>query len=116
MHADAVLDLIARELLAGYGVHAIALYGSRADGSAGPDSDYDIAAFGPVAEPLRIPRLEVGAYLDVFVYSQHEPVAHEAFGTALEPGASNGAIASLVELVVGSSDPGAGPKRWSGQQ
>lgn len=67
---DHFLDRIARELLAGDGVHTILLYGSRADGSARADSDYDIAAFGAVAQPRRIAKLEAAAYLDIFVYPE----------------------------------------------
>jgi hypothetical protein len=66
--ADPVLDRVARELLASDGIHTILLYGSRADGSARADSDYDIAAFGAVARPRRIARLDAGAHLDIFVY------------------------------------------------
>ncbi len=68
MHSESVVDRVTQELLAAHDVHTIFLYGSHADGSAGPDSDYDIAAFGPVAEPSRIARLDAGGYLDVFIY------------------------------------------------
>lgn len=67
---DPTLDRIVRELADDHAAHTILLYGSRADGSAGPDSDYDIAAFGPIAEPFRIARPASGGYLDVFVYPQ----------------------------------------------
>lgn len=68
MHADSVLDRVSQELVERFGVHTILLYGSRADGSAGPDSDYDIAAFGPIAASLRVARQDAGVYLDIFVY------------------------------------------------
>jgi predicted nucleotidyltransferase len=68
MQAESILDRVSSELRSAYGVHTILLHGSRADGSAGPDSDYDIAAFGPVARPIRIARLDTGLYLDIFVY------------------------------------------------
>jgi predicted nucleotidyltransferase len=68
MSRSATLDRILRELSASYGAHTVLLYGSRADGTAGVSSDYDIAAFGEVAAPIRIARSEAGEYLDVFVY------------------------------------------------
>lgn len=68
MSSDAILDAICDELVAAHGVHTILLYGSRADASANADSDYDIAAFGPVAKEFRVARVLHGAYLDVFVY------------------------------------------------
>jgi hypothetical protein len=40
------------------------------DGSSGADSDYDMAAFGPIGEPFRIARLDDGLYLDVWVYRE----------------------------------------------
>lgn len=70
MNAGSVIDRLTQELLAIHGVHTILLYGSHADGSAGPDSDYDIAAFGPVAQPSRIARLDAGGYLDIFIYPE----------------------------------------------
>jgi hypothetical protein len=71
MHADPVLARISEELT-GLGAHTILLYGSRADDSAGPASDYDIAAFAPIAESRRVARLESGAYLDVFIHPDAE--------------------------------------------
>jgi len=68
MQADPVLHRVSQELLGRFGVHTIFLYGSRADGSAGPDSDYDIAAFAPIADSLRVARQDAGVYLDVFIY------------------------------------------------
>jgi hypothetical protein len=68
MSCTATLDRIVQELSASYQAHTILLYGSRADGSAGASSDYDIAAFGAVTQPVRVARLEGGDYLDVFVY------------------------------------------------
>ncbi|SCK22119.1 nucleotidyltransferase domain-containing protein [Vogesella sp. LIG4] len=40
---ESVLQGISHELQQQYGASAVLLYGSHADGSAGPDSDYDIA-------------------------------------------------------------------------
>lgn len=67
---DPELAAICRELQARHRAHTILLYGSRADGSSGEDSDYDVAAFAPVASPLRIARREGRAYWDVWVYPQ----------------------------------------------
>lgn len=60
---QAVLD----ELVASWGAHTILLYGSRADGSAGPDSDWDIAAFADVPQVVRITRPIEAGFLDVFI-------------------------------------------------
>lgn len=70
MQPDPVLTEICQELTAAHAVHTILVYGSRADGSAGADSDYDVAGFGPIDKVLRIARLAGGAYLDVFVYPE----------------------------------------------
>jgi predicted nucleotidyltransferase len=69
---DPQLAAICHELVARHQAHTILLYGSRADGSAGEDSDYDVAAYAPVAEPLRIARKEGSVYWDVWVYPQAE--------------------------------------------
>ena len=70
MRPDPILDQVCKELVAAHAVHTILLYGSRADGSAGADSDYDVAAFGPIDKSFRVARLADGAYLDVFVYPE----------------------------------------------
>ena len=70
MRPDPLLDQVCKELVAAHAVHTIFLYGSRADGSAGTDSDYDVAAFGPIGKSFRVARLVDGAYLDVFVYPE----------------------------------------------
>jgi predicted nucleotidyltransferase len=70
MRADQILDHVYQDLVAAHAVHTILLYGSRADGSAGADSDYDVAAFGPIDSSFRVARLVDGAYLDVFVYPE----------------------------------------------
>jgi len=67
---ELVLERICKELVAAHKMHTILLYGSRADGSASEDSDYDVAAFGPIKEPFRIARLVNGAYLDVWAYPE----------------------------------------------
>ena len=70
MRSDPIIDQVRKELVAAHAVHTILLYGSRADGSAGADSDYDVAAFGPIAKSFRVSRVADGAYLDVFVYPE----------------------------------------------
>jgi hypothetical protein len=51
-------------------VHTILLYGSRGNNTHTTDSDYDIAAFGPVSEVQRLTESTGAAYLDVFVYPE----------------------------------------------
>ena len=63
-----LLDLLCTELVERDGAHTILLYGSRANGSEGPDSDYDIAAFAPRADEVRDTRVIGGEFLDVFLY------------------------------------------------
>lgn len=70
MELDPLLQRICDELSSAHRAHTILLYGSRADGSAGPDSDYDVAAFGPVEKQVRDARLVDGAFLDIFVYPE----------------------------------------------
>lgn len=70
--SDAILEKIVAELVAAHGAHTILLYGSRADGSAGPASDYDIAAFAAIDRTIRVTRQEGDAFLDVFVYPEQQ--------------------------------------------
>ena len=67
---EPLLRRVYNELISEHNAHTILLYGSRADGPFGDDSDYDIAAFGPIGEPFRIARLEDGLYLDIWVYPE----------------------------------------------
>lgn len=67
---DPVLAQITDYLVAKYGTHTILLYGSRADDSATPDSDYDVAAFAPVDKEIRNNQLIENAFWDVFVYPE----------------------------------------------
>ncbi|MDE1716125.1 nucleotidyltransferase domain-containing protein [Chromobacterium amazonense] len=62
------LNRILAELARDTRLHTVLLYGSRADGSANLGSDYDIAAFGEVAQLTRDTRRIDGEYLDLFVY------------------------------------------------
>jgi len=67
---EPLLRRVCNELISEHKAHTVLLYGSRADGSSGDDSDCDIAAFGPIGEPFRIARLEDGLYLDVWIYPE----------------------------------------------
>jgi hypothetical protein len=61
-------EALVAELVATHGVHTVILYGSRARGDAGPDSDIDLAAFrgqGPEERDVRAWR---GLSLDAFIY------------------------------------------------
>jgi len=69
---EPLIGRVCSELVARYGVHSVVLYGSRANGTATPDSDYDIAAFGPVERLVRDARQVDGSYLDVFIYPEAE--------------------------------------------
>jgi hypothetical protein len=60
---------LTEELRRVHGVHTVILYGSRARGTATPESDVDVAGFGDVAETTRDARLWNGLYLDGFVYT-----------------------------------------------
>ena len=70
LQTDPVLDRLVARLEGEEGCHTIILYGSRARGDAGPDSDYDLIGFrdreGP---PARETGVRDGALLDVFIYS-----------------------------------------------
>jgi predicted nucleotidyltransferase len=70
MTTDPLLAHICEELISRHHAHTILLYGSRANGTAGDDSDYDIAAFAPTDRMLRDARLFKGKYLDAFVYPE----------------------------------------------
>lgn len=67
---DPVLAAALTELSGPHGAHTILLYGSRANGTAGPDSDYDVVGFAPVDATRRIARDMNGRYLDLFVYPE----------------------------------------------
>ncbi|MGB8856746.1 MAG: nucleotidyltransferase domain-containing protein [Burkholderiales bacterium] len=72
MNSDLFLDHACKELVSAHAVHTILLYGSRANGSARPDSDYDIAAFAPVEKTIRDARVVEGMFLDTFIYPESE--------------------------------------------
>lgn len=77
MHEDPFLKRVSDELTSAHGAHTILLYGSRAHGTAGPHSDYDLAAFAPVAAKIRDARVIEGAFLDAFVYPESVLLAPE---------------------------------------
>jgi hypothetical protein len=65
-----LLTRIGDELVRVHQAHTILLYGSRANGTESPPSDYDIAAFAPLTRIHRDTRVIDGEYLDVFVYPE----------------------------------------------
>lgn len=67
---ETILDQIVRQLVESYAVHTLLLYGSHASGTAGPGSDYDIAAFVAIDKPCRVTDFSNGVYLDAFIYPE----------------------------------------------
>jgi RimJ/RimL family protein N-acetyltransferase len=65
---DAYIARLADDLMRRHGAHTVLLYGSHADGSATPTSDYDLAAFAPVPRKLWDARVVDGRYLDAFIH------------------------------------------------
>ena len=66
---DLVLHRLVARLESEEGCHTIILYGSRARGDAGPDSDYDIIGFRDREGPsVRETGVRDDALLDVFIY------------------------------------------------
>lgn len=70
MQADPLIARLRDELTQRHGAHTILLYGSHADGSASPASDYDLAGFADVPRTLRDARVVQGRYLDAFIYPE----------------------------------------------
>jgi predicted nucleotidyltransferase len=68
MPTSLLLERLCDELVQRHGVHTVILYGSRANGSALPGSDIDIAAFWPADQALRDTGQFHGEYLDLFIY------------------------------------------------
>lgn len=67
---DPLLQRLCDCLVSVHRAHTILLYGSRADGSAGPESDYDVAAFAPKERIVRDARVVEGKFVDAFVYPE----------------------------------------------
>ena len=72
MESDLFLERACKELVSVHAAHTILLYGSRANGTARPDSDYDIAAFAPVEKTIRDARIVEGVFLDTFIHPESE--------------------------------------------
>jgi hypothetical protein len=70
MHPDPVIEAMCRQLVIEHGAHTILLYGSRANGTHTPDSDYDIAAFAPVSDLRRVTGVLAEGFSDIFVYPE----------------------------------------------
>lgn len=66
------LTKLCDELVTSRGAHTVLLYGSRANATDGPASDYDIAAFGPFEHHQRDTRVLDGAFLDIFLYPESD--------------------------------------------
>ncbi len=103
IHPSPSLERLCAELSLKYQAHTILLYGSRANGTDGPDSDIDIACFGPVPAPIRDAREIEGFYLDAFVYPETEllnpTVEHlKLLGSLILRQKDNKAVAFLAEL------------------
>ncbi|GHB13813.1 nucleotidyltransferase domain-containing protein [Salinicola rhizosphaerae] len=64
------LGAIAANFQSRFAAHTILLYGSAANGTATPESDLDIAAFGPVERAVREAYVHEGIFVDGFVYSE----------------------------------------------
>lgn len=64
------LHSLVEALREAHGAHTALLYGSLADGSAGPESDIDLALFAPIAQVRRDARWHRGQALDVFVHPE----------------------------------------------
>lgn len=111
---DPVLDRLVARLAGEEGCGVIILYGSRARGDAGPDSDYDLVGFrdreGP---PARETGVRDGALLDVFIYPSArlaEPgpdMLHVRGGrTLLDPDGQGAAfLARLDEVFAAGPEP-----------
>ncbi len=68
MPTPLLLEALRDHLVQRHGVHTVILYGSRANGSALPGSDIDVAAFWPGDQTMRDTRQFHGDYLDLFIY------------------------------------------------
>lgn len=76
------LRALVETLRQAHGAHTALLYGSLADGNAGPESDIDLALFAPIAQVRRDARWHQGRALDVFVHPETvlaEPTAEQLY-------------------------------------
>ncbi len=67
---DSHLRRFTDELVGRHGCHTVILYGSRARGDFGPESDYDLAGIRSDGAEIRIGESRDGVYLDAFVYPE----------------------------------------------
>lgn len=67
---DKLLDKIVTELRKKYQCHTVILYGSRARGTFGPSSDYDVMGVRSRGTKLRIAKKKDGHYLDIFIFPE----------------------------------------------
>ena len=68
MNPESLVTAICADLTSRHRAHTVLLYGSQVDGSASPDSDYDVAVFADVEAQYRDVRMFADQYLDVFIY------------------------------------------------
>ncbi len=107
--------LLARfvELLRGeHGCHTVILYGSRARGDAGPESDYDLLGVRDGGESERDARWIDGAYLDAFIHPVSKVEAagpellHVRGGVVLcEEGATGARLLARLDAVHAGGPP-----------
>jgi hypothetical protein len=69
---DPLLPKLVGELVARHGCHTVVLYGSRALGTATPESDYDLLGIREGGEPTRDARIVDGFFLDAFIYVEND--------------------------------------------
>jgi len=67
---DPLLTRFVEILRAEHGCHTVILYGSRARGDAGPESDYDLLGVRAEGGSVRDARWVEGAYLDAFIHPE----------------------------------------------
>lgn len=70
MHPNPLIKRLCTELMQQHGAHTVLLYGSHADGSATPQSDYDLAGFADVPRKVCDARVVDGQFLDAFIHPE----------------------------------------------
>ena len=70
MEVKSILDKLTSELVTKHKCHTVILYGSHAQGTATPESDYDLMGVRKSGTKYRIARKENGIYVDMFVYPE----------------------------------------------
>lgn len=71
-HDDPILQAAVRQLVRHYKCHTVLLFGSRANGTANKNSDYDLVGITATGNSNRLGKIKAGAYLDIHIY----PDAH----------------------------------------